>query len=144
VSTVSFTVYGVPRPQGSKKHVGKGIMVETNKNLPHWRGAVAQAAAQADGSYLTVGPVQLTVQFVFPRPKGHYGSGKNSGVLKASAPSHPTSKQLGDLDKLLRGLCDAITGVLIADDSQVVGILATKEYGEPAQAAIRMETFNNG
>jgi Holliday junction resolvase RusA-like endonuclease len=35
------------------------------------------------------------------------------------------------LDKLTRAVLDALTFVVFADDSQVIEILATKDYGAP-------------
>ena len=43
---ITFWVDGLPAAQGSKKHVGRGIMVEANKNLPAWRKAIAAAARE--------------------------------------------------------------------------------------------------
>jgi Holliday junction resolvase RusA-like endonuclease len=36
-----------------------------------------------------------------------------------------------DLDKQIRSILDALTGVAYGDDSQVTRILASKEYGSP-------------
>ena len=36
--------------------------------------------------------VSLRCEFVFPRPLSHYGTGKNAGKLKDSAPVHITRK----------------------------------------------------
>ena len=33
----SITVLGPPIPQGSKRHVGRGIFIEANKKLPRYR-----------------------------------------------------------------------------------------------------------
>jgi Holliday junction resolvase RusA-like endonuclease len=46
--------------------------------------------------------------------------------LKYDAPSFVTRRP--DLDKLIRSVLDAITGVLIQDDSQIVGLHAVKKY----------------
>ena len=41
-----------------------------------------------------------------------------------------------DIDKLLRALLDAMTGVVYVDDSQVACIWATKEYGQTAETVV--------
>ena len=94
-------------------------------------------------------PVCIRVEFIFPRPQGHFGTGKNSGKLKPSAPIYATSHSLGDLDKLLRstfdGLSVAAGGTVIRDDSLIVETEATKRYAmneEYIGANIKIETFS--
>ena len=41
-----FTVHGLPAPQGSKRHVGKGVMVESSKYVKPWREAVKAETAE--------------------------------------------------------------------------------------------------
>ena len=47
MTRVEFTVLGVPAPQGSKRHVGRGVLVESSNALGPWRDAVAWAARDA-------------------------------------------------------------------------------------------------
>lgn len=112
-----------PATQGSKRHVGNGIMRETNARLPAWRSTVANAAL-ATNYPLTAAPVSISIVFRFLRPKGHF---LKSG-LSPKAPLHLTSKQKGDIDKLSRAVLDALTGTLLHDDSQVVQLSAHKRY----------------
>jgi crossover junction endodeoxyribonuclease RusA len=109
---VRFFVPGNPVPQGSKRYVGKGIMVESSKELGPWRQAIAFEATKArteNGGLRPgfVGPVRLSLVFWFHRPKGHYGTGRNAGVLKTSAPDWHSSSP--DVDKLVRAVGDALT-----------------------------------
>ena len=39
-TVVTIKVSGEPAPQGSKRHVGGGRMIEASKKLPPWREAV--------------------------------------------------------------------------------------------------------
>ena len=41
--TRRFAVFGLPAPQGSKRHVGEGRMVESSKRVKPWRRQVAAA-----------------------------------------------------------------------------------------------------
>ena len=125
---MQFAVYGLtPAPQGSKRHVGNGRMVESSPKLKPWREAVRQEAL-ATGERSIDQPVYVHLLFRFRRPKGHYTA---KGELKASAPkSHITRP---DIDKLARSTLDGITGVLIADDSQVAFLVASKEYTLPGE-----------
>lgn len=134
---VSFTVYGKPEPAGSKKHVGRGKISDANPRAQDYKNAVAAVAgsqydASTDG--LLEGPLRLSVTVHVPRPKGHYGK---KGLLP-SAPARPTTRP--DLTKLLRGIEDALTGVVWRDDAQVVSQHATKIFGEPARVTITIQT----
>ena len=39
---------------------------------------------------------------------------------------NPSSKQFGDVDNLLKGLFDGMNGIIFADDSQIVKVVAEK------------------
>ena len=122
---VLFNVRGVPVAKGSKnafynKRIGRAMMVETNaaKQKP-WVSAIACAAAEAmQRNPPSRGMVMVKrMTFTFPRPKSHYGTGKNSNVLKPGAPIYHLSKP--DADKLQRCVFDAIKGIVYEDDCQV-------------------------
>lgn len=136
MTAVAFTVHGEPAPQGSKtvKHTkaGVGFVHESNRErLTPWRNAVTAAAVEAmDGRPPIGGPVRLEVDFVFPRPKGHYRTGKRAGELKPSAAHYRSSRP--DVDKLARAIGDALAGVAIVDDALVVELVVRKVYGSPA------------
>jgi crossover junction endodeoxyribonuclease RusA len=131
---LGVTVYGVPAPQGSKRairnqHTGRIQQVESSAKVAPWRADVRQAVLDAsNGSGPTLRPVTVRVDFVLPRPKGHYRTGRYAGMLRDSAPAHPAGKP--DLDKLVRAVLDAIgsTGAVWHDDSQVIDIEAGKHY----------------
>lgn len=131
-TAIQFTVPGKPAPQGSKRHVGRGVLVESCKELGPWRERVAIAAHNAMTSgRLTIftGAVTVAINFVLPRPK-------STPKLTPAAVKRP------DIDKLVRAILDAITNVVIADDSQVVNLIASKsiaEIGEAPCAEIRVE-----
>lgn len=128
---VEFFVPGKAAPQGSKRHVGRGILVESSKEVGPWRERVALAAHHAmDGRALFDGAVSVTLNFVLPRPK--------------SAPKTrtPAATKRPDVDKLARACLDAITDVIISDDSQVISLSAYKrlaQIGETAGVEIRVE-----
>lgn len=129
-----IVVRGQPKPQGSKKpfinkHTGKpGLMESSGDALAYWRRAVTEAALTAVKTVRPVGklegPVELTVLFTFTRPLSHYGTGRNSRLLKPGAPSRPCGRAQGDLSHLIRAVEDSLTDAGIwGDDSQVA------EYG---------------
>jgi len=134
---VQFLVYTTPAPQGSMKaHVVRGkayLSCDNRKTMP-FRHAVTQVArghlAQLGLSEPVAGkhvPVRLTAEFHFKRPP--------SVPKKRTEPSVKP-----DLDKCLRSLNDALTGVLWADDAQVTEIRARKFYATgPEHVVISME-----
>ena len=69
----------------------------------------------------------------FPRPRAHYGTGRNANRLKDSAPLWHDKRP--DVDKLARAVLDAITeSGTLRDDCQVVALSARKRYGPPGVA----------
>lgn len=123
-------VNGMPAPQGSKRHVGGGRMIEMSKAVGPWRQAVrAEVQHAMQDRFPFAGPVECRINFSLPRPKGHYGTGRNAGTVKASSPRWPAT--LPDVDKLARAVLDGITeGGAWKDDGQVVSLIATKEYAD--------------
>ncbi|UCZ89050.1 RusA family crossover junction endodeoxyribonuclease [Gordonia sp. WA4-43] len=122
MSARTVFVAGAPAPQGSKRHVGRGVLIESSKAVGPWRERIA-VAAHSHARGLLSGPVALTLDFVMPRPK--------------SAPkrSTPPAVKRPDIDKLARAVLDALTDVWLADDSQVVSLHATKRIAEIGEAA---------
>jgi crossover junction endodeoxyribonuclease RusA len=135
-TSLQFFVPGDPAPQGSKRafrnqHTGRIQLTESSKKVGPWRERIAIAAhnAMCSGAVFD-GAVSVCLNFVLPRPK--------------SAPkrSTPPAVKRPDLDKLIRSCLDAITGVVISDDSRVISLSAYKriaEIGETAGVEVRVE-----
>jgi crossover junction endodeoxyribonuclease RusA len=122
-TSITFAVEGLaPAPQGSKRHVGNGVMIESCKQVKPWRYLVTQAAI-ATGVPLMRGPVTLSAVFLFVRPKGHF---RKDGTLKPSAPRWMAVKP--DASKLIRSTEDALSKVLYEDDARIVSTSGTKRY----------------
>lgn len=125
---LTFTVYGIPAPQGSKVSYGRRVVDANADRLRPWREAVKYAVLDAREMRLPLeGPVVVTATFYLPRP--------------ASAPKRivwPAKKP--DLDKLLRACLDGMTdGGAFGDDAQVVRAVAEKRFaadGRPGQLDI--------
>lgn len=127
---LSFFAAGTPVPQGSKhvmiRHRSRQPIAIDDKRLGPWRSTVAGEALrarQAQHCGMFEGPVAVLAVFAIRRPPSHL---KKSGLRKTSAPARPTAKF--DVDKLLRGLLDSLTGVIWQDDGQVVTAEALKVY----------------
>lgn len=133
---VKITVQGIPAPQGSKKvqryiH-GRAVLGESSSKVKPWRQAVQIAAIDQYTGPVITGPVVVSIVFYFPRPKSHYRTGKFAGQLKDNAATHSTSSKDGDIDKLARATCDALSfacgGSVIHDDSLIVSLSLEKRY----------------
>ncbi len=98
-------------------------MTATNPRTKPWEAVVAAAALEAGAEPLD-GPIAVGLVFRLPRPAGHFGR----RWLRPAAPAWPASRP--DLDKLIRAVLDALTGICWRDDSRVVEIRATKRYAE--------------
>jgi Holliday junction resolvase RusA-like endonuclease len=141
-----FFIPGLPATKGSTKSfynakartksgkLGKVVtMADNNDDQKAWQTRVGFYARQSGAPFVSTAAVGLRITFLLPRPKGHYGTGRNEGVVKASAPAHPAVKP--DVDKLTRAVLDGLTGVLYHDDAQVVHTDVRKTYTEKEPGA---------
>ena len=141
---MKIRVNGIPAPQGSKRHVGGGRMVEVSRAVGPWREAVRaetqralaphslRAAPHTPGADIGIcracieegtlmvpsAPVRVQIDFTLPKPK--------STPKKVTWPA-----KRPDLDKLVRAVLDGlVAGGAIHDDGQVVYLVATKMFPE--------------
>lgn len=109
---------------------GRPKLTSTNARMKPWRQQVGMEALMARGNSSLhkagEGPFKITVMFTFAKPKS---APKSRG--------YPTVKP--DIDKLLRAILDACTGVLWRDDAQVVEVVMQKQYSSPERAYITVE-----
>jgi crossover junction endodeoxyribonuclease RusA len=128
VSAAEIRVNGIPAPQGSKRHVGNGRMIESSRAVGPWREAVRAETQRIMISPLA-GPVRVDVAFYLPRPKGHWRTGRNAHLLRDAAPALPCGTP--DLDKLARAVLDGLTaGGAWKDDGQAASLHAEKYYAD--------------
>lgn len=140
--SLTFTVAGEPQTKGSAKafvvwaHVleavdrfrksGKRItprafITNDNPQAKDWQETVMDAAIAARRSgpllagELMAGAVVVDLVFYMPRPL----------KIRSSVVAHTTRP---DVDKLARCVLDGLTGVVYADDGQVVATRLAKQY----------------
>lgn len=137
---LAVTIPGRPEQQGSKKVFNRRA-VEANKNLAPWRADAIHHIQQAMAAQLVtqfVGPVRVIAGFYYARPAGHYGTGRNAGIVKPSAPVFKESAP--DLDKLQRALGDALTQAgAIRDDARIVAWDVDKLWAETSSVRLTIE-----
>lgn len=131
---IDFIVTGRAVPQGGLRIIplpdGRRVLAPNNSaSLNPWRKRVRQAAkaAMRQAKSEPFGPeipVYVQIQFCFLRPKS---------VDRV----HPTVKP--DIDKLERAVLDSLTGVVFADDAQVVWVSKKKRYEDFQRVEIRVE-----
>lgn len=140
---IEFFVPGKPQPAGSKKGFARGrhvSIVDANDKSKPWQATVALFASEAYSGPLLEGPIAVTFVFFHERPKGHYGTGRNAGVLKDWAPIAPTGKP--DVLKLARGVEDALSGVVYRDDAQIVDETLYDRYGATPGVSVSIQVIN--
>jgi Holliday junction resolvase RusA-like endonuclease len=103
------------------------IVHQKSKRLMDWRSAIATEAKTAVTEL--DGAVAIGMVFVVARPK----------TVKRLLPSVKP-----DLDKYVRAVMDALTGVAYVDDSQVVSLYAEKVYGSKPGVFISIRSAEGG
>lgn len=121
---ITFEVDARPIPQGSlmPNRINGTVHYAKADRLYEWRAAIARACPVGVPA---AGPYRVSITFRLVRPQSHRGA---RGILPRYADSMPIS--MPDLDKLVRGVLDALTGRVWDDDSQVVELHASKVYAE--------------
>ena len=119
---IEFRADGAPVPQGSMKVIHGRVLHSQGSALAVWRSTVAFSAKLA-GATPKEGAIEMWLVFIMPRPK----------TVKRPYPTVPP-----DLDKLIRGVLDALTGICYIDDAQVVEIHAHKIYGNSPGVEVRL------
>jgi len=121
----SIIIPGAPIAQARPKFYRRGNGVGTYNPQESEAGRWI-LEAQPQIQEMIKGPVALRCFFFFARPQFHYGTGRNIGVLKDSAPKHHTKKP--DTDNLTKFVKDNLTGRAYHDDAQIVELIAVKAY----------------
>lgn len=106
-------------------------MTSSNKNLNGWRQSVRNEAQHAVEQHTWAlarrkdEAIELSIDFDFLKP-----------ASKSKKVTQMTTRP--DLDKLVRAVGDALTGILYEDDSQVVLVRARKQYALSTGARIEV------
>jgi crossover junction endodeoxyribonuclease RusA len=125
-----FWVYGEPIPKGSTRafHIPKlnrTVTTDSNPNVKKWQARIAEEAQKQERTNPIFDADKMTgyeveCWFYTQKPKS-----------KAKKFLFWTTRP--DIDKLSRAVLDGLTGVSLADDSQVIDLIAHKRYCENAE-----------
>lgn len=122
---ISFFVEGCPAPKGSMKAIhnrGRAFVINSSSATAKWENLVRKVAKGfTPAAGLLKKAVAVTASFHFVRKLK-----KDGKPFKGHEGDAPTFKI--DLDKLLRCICDALTGVLYEDDGQVTEAIVCKVF----------------
>jgi len=128
---LSVFIPGHPRPQGSKvlgrRKDGTGFMREANTKARPWRSVVIDYLKPIAADPIE-GAVRVSLIFRMPQLK--------------KPRQYPITRSSYDIDKLSRNILDALTlAGVIYDDSQVITLIAKKEYSERPGVSIQVEPY---
>ena len=134
---ITVFIAGIPQSQGSTRAFvvnGRAVTTSANPKNKSWRESVAAGLRDVFKSLVEI-PITVELEFVMPRTK-----------------SQPKTKEIPhtkkpDLDKLIRSVLDAGTGVVWPDDSCVTHIQASKRYakiGEQSGVYVSTWTVRQG
>ena len=130
---IRFEIPGDPIALKRHRHTKAGISYDPSKNDKADFLAKCMEHRPEKPMDCAIG---LKVIFCFRRPQSHFGTGKNAGRLKDSAPRYHTKRP--DLDNLVKFVEDALQGVFFVDDKQVVYTEIKKIYHDYAKVVIGM------
>lgn len=124
MDSVTFHIDGIPMQKGSVVKVGKAYLpagtTHTRHMMKEWEANVTYEAKRAMGTRSpSAGAIRFMVEFRMPFPA--------STIRKNQIGWFPHIKR-PDIDKLVRGILDPLTGVVWHDDSQVCYLTANKCY----------------
>ena len=132
---ISFFVPGIARTQGShkafpyRKKSGKtGVVVvhDAGKELATWRESVSWHARRHTVEMFDPSvALQLCCLFALRRPLSHF---TRSGTLSSKGRECQTPIFKPDLDKLVRAIADALSGIVYHDDSRIVAMYCRKSW----------------
>ena len=125
---------GQPRARAFYKP-GLGVRMYDSGSAEGWKGQIALAARPVLPATPLDGPCRVDIALRFPRPKGHYRTGKHAGELRPDAPFWHTGKP--DRDNAEKAVLDCLTQLGVwRDDCQVCAGEVTKVWDRVGGATI--------
>lgn len=138
-TVIHLTVLGDPSAQQRHKHFNRGKFSGTYDPSKEKKESFLSIIQKNAPETPITDPIMIEVTFYMSRPQGHYKTGKNSSMLKDSAPEWHTAKK--DLDNMVKFCTDAMNKVFYRDDSQICSIVAKKLYSERPRTDITITTL---
>ena len=117
-----YTFGITPVPQGRPRFVKRGAFVQTYdpKTSKEFKQTLKKLAVQQSPT-LSESALEVSIVFYMSIPKS------KPKKWREHPPAHTVK---GDIDNLVKGTLDALTGVLWKDDSQIVTLKLYKVYSD--------------
>ena len=106
---IKLSVLGTPRSQPRHRSFQKGRFRGTYDPAKRHKQSFLYSVLDQAPDKLFNEPIMVNLIFYFPRPKSHYGTGKDKNKLKLSAPIYHISTP--DIDNLQKFVFDALNKV---------------------------------
>jgi len=125
---IVLTVKGNPIPKARARTVRRKngtVGTYTPIETEMWENYVRACAIQHRPQTLLDGPLEMDVTFYLARPK-----------YRAKKFTMPDRKP--DLDNCAKSVLDALNGVIYKDDSRIVKMTLSKQYGDPPRVEVKI------
>lgn len=135
-SAIAFVIPGTPVGKGRPKFARRGNFVTTytpEKTASYENLVKLKAETAMLGRQLIDGPVSVTVG-IYVTPPASWSQKKQRAALASEI--FPTSKP--DVDNVIKGIFDAMNGVVWRDDKQACDVFVIKRYADTARATVQV------
>ncbi len=131
---IEFTIPGAPVPKGRPRFARRGAFVTTYspEKTVSYESLVKFMASQAMKGIPPIKEAVAVEVWLFVTPPASWSKKKTEQALHQYI--QPTSKP--DIDNVVKGLFDAMNGIVFADDKQVVRLTVEKLYSDIARARV--------
>ena len=128
---VKIPLEPVPTARPRFTRSGKGHAYDPqSRQRRAFNKALLYCSSGMEGLPLYHGPLEIHLKFNITRPKSHFRTGRNSALVKNSAPAYPNRS---DVDNYSKFVMDCLNEKIFTDDRQVVRLVAEKRFSlEPS------------
>ncbi|MNP23881.1 Endodeoxyribonuclease RusA [compost metagenome] len=136
---IQFTVYGEPVAQGRPKFSTAGGFPKAYdpKKSRDYKDYVRLAAVEYAPKAPLEGPLGMVLTVYRSTPKSF---SKRKSAMAEEGKITPTTKP--DVDNYLKGVKDALKGIIWCDDSQVVDVYARKRYSARPRIEVKIKQLS--
>lgn len=139
MSAISFIVPGTPVGKGRPRFAKRGNFVkvytpEATASYENLVKIIALNAMKKGGHLVLQAAVSMSMEIYVTPPASWSAKKRNSAFL---GEIFPTVKP--DLDNIIKGVLDALNGVVWNDDKQVIRLEVFKRYAQEARAVVLIE-----
>ncbi len=134
MTEINFTVLGNPKAQQRHRTFRRGnFNINVDPSAKDKESFLLTIKKEAPDTPI-ISPIEMDIRFYFARPKSHYRTGKNAGMLRVDAPDICAKKP--DIDNCIKFVMDSMNGVYFKDDSQIWRVLVVKKYDDMPRTEI--------